>query len=132
MNILRLKINWPKNMDRKTGDLISRILKYNPDERISLENMLRHPFFTQLFPNAISCLKRHDNNILNIKFTWNPIFTNIITNSYNINKNYYGTVRIQPQLYNPYQTQTFKGFSLDILLYNLVIKKKKYNLFLIL
>ena len=52
MNISRLNINWPKNMDKKARDLISKILKYYPYERISLENMLMHPFFTQFFPNS--------------------------------------------------------------------------------
>ena len=135
MNILRLKINWPKNMDRKAGDLISRILKYNPDERISLENMLRHPFFTQFFPNAISCLKRHDNNIKYKIFiiskdhpsTWNPIFTNTITNSYNINNNYYGAIKVQPQLYNPYSTQTYNQNNYNNLLQKYDSLKKEYN-----
>jgi serine/threonine protein kinase len=140
MNILRLKINWPKNMDRKAGDLISRILKYNPDERISLENMLRHPFFTQFFPNAISCLKRHDNNIKYKIFiiskdhpsTWNPIFTNTITNNFNINNNYYyGAIKVQPQLYNPYSTQTYTQNNTQNNYNNLLQKydslKKEYN-----
>ena len=49
-------------MDRDAVDLISKILKYNPDERLSLEQILLHPFFTKFYPNAISCLKETDNN----------------------------------------------------------------------
>jgi len=37
-------------------------LKYNPEERITLRNMLNHPFITQYFPNATSCLIRPDIN----------------------------------------------------------------------
>ena len=38
-NINRLKLNWPKNIDRTAADLITKILKYKPEERISLRNM---------------------------------------------------------------------------------------------
>ena len=94
-NISRLKIVWPKKMDRDAADLISKILKYNPEERISLEQMLLHPFFTKYYPNAISCLKKPDNNQYKVfivskdnPLTWNPIYTtNNYTNDYNIQIN---------------------------------------------
>ena len=81
-NISRLKIQWPRDMDRDAADLISRILKYNPEERISLSQMLLHPFFTKFFPNAISSLIKPDNSVQYKIFivskdnplTWNPIF----------------------------------------------------------
>ena len=81
-NISRLKIQWPRDMDRDAADLISRILKYNPEERISLSQMLLHPFFTKFFPNAISSLIKPDNSVQYKVFivskdnplTWNPIF----------------------------------------------------------
>ena len=129
MNILRLKINWPKNMDRKAADLISRILRYNPEERISLENMLMHPFFTQFFPNAISCLKRPDESIKYKLFiiskdhplTWNPIYKgSIITNI---------TMPVKPQLYNPYSTQTYTQNNYNNLLQKYDNLKKEYNQF---
>lgn len=44
-NILRNKICWPKDMDLSAKDLISKILKTDPTERISLADMLKHPFF---------------------------------------------------------------------------------------
>ena len=81
-NISRLKINWPKQMDRNAADLISKILRYNPEERISLRNMLMHPFFTKYFPNAVSCLKRPDNTQYKVfvvskdhPLTWNPVYS---------------------------------------------------------
>ena len=81
-NINRLKLNWPSNIDRTAADLISKILKYRPEERISLRNMLRHPFFTQFFPNPESCLIRPDNTQYKVfivskdnPLTWNPVFT---------------------------------------------------------
>ena len=122
MNIVRLKINWPKNMDRKAGDLISRILRYNPEERISLESMLMHPFFTQFFPNAISCLKRPDNTRYKVfiiskdhPLTWNPVYTN--------NR----PMPVQPQLYNPYSTQTYNQNNYNNLLQKYDSLKKEYN-----
>ena len=126
MNILRLRINWPKNMDRKAADLISRILRYNPEERISLENMLMHPFFTQFFPNATSCLKRPDDSIKYKLFiiskdhplTWNPIYK---TKSI--------PMQIKPQLYNPYSTQTYTQNNYNNLLQKYDNLKKEYNQF---
>jgi len=45
-NILRNKIVWPKDMDISAKNLIGKILKTEPSERISLLDMLKHPFFT--------------------------------------------------------------------------------------
>ena len=44
-NILHLRIAWPKEMNPDAKDLISKILKLDPSQRISLEDMLEHPFF---------------------------------------------------------------------------------------
>ena len=80
-NISRLKINWPKNMDPDARDLISQILRYIPEERISLRGMLMHPFFTKYFPDAVNSLKRPDNTKYKVyviskdhPLTWNPIY----------------------------------------------------------
>ena len=123
MNISRLNINWPKNMDKKARDLISKILKYYPYERISLENMLMHPFFTQFFPNAISCLKRPDDTKYKVfiiskdhPLTWNPVF-----NASN------RVMRVQPQLNNPYSTQTYKQNNYNNLLQKYDSLKKEYQ-----
>ena len=59
-NIARMNIRWPKNIDPDAMDLIKKTLRYNPDERISLRNMLMHPFFTKYFPNAVNCLIKPD------------------------------------------------------------------------
>ena len=123
MNISRLNINWPKNMDKKAKDLISKILKYYPYERISLENMLVHPFFTQFFPNAISCLKRPDDTKYKVfiiskdhPLTWNPVF-----NAGN------RILRVQPQFNNPYSTQTYNQTNYNNLLQKYDSLKKEYQ-----
>ena len=59
-NISRMKINWQKHMDPDAVDLIKKILRYNPEERISLRNMLIHPFFTKYYPDAVNSLIQPD------------------------------------------------------------------------
>ena len=59
-NISNMKIRWPKNMDPDAVDLLKKTLRYNPDERISLRNMLMHPFFTKYFPDAVNSLIKPD------------------------------------------------------------------------
>ena len=56
-NISKLNINWPKTMDKDAKDLISKILKYMPEERPSLTDILMHPFFTKFYPDAVNCLQ---------------------------------------------------------------------------
>ena len=60
-NISKMKIKWQKNMDPDAVDLIKKTLRYNPDERISLRNMLMHPFFTKYYPDAVNSLIKPDN-----------------------------------------------------------------------
>ena len=123
-NISRLKINWPKQMDRNAADLISKILRYNPEERISLRNMLMHPFFTQFFPNAVSCLKRPDNTQYKVfvvskdhPLTWNPVYSG----------NDVG-LRLKPYLgTGGYSTQTLNQYNYNNLLQRYDNLKKEYN-----
>ena len=83
-NILHLKITWPKEMNKDAKDLISKILKLDPSERITLEEMLEHPFFTKYFPDAQKCLILPDPNIIYKTFivskddpkTWDPVKKN--------------------------------------------------------
>ena len=60
-NICNLKISWPEDIDVLAADLISQILKIDPDERMSLSDILNHSFFTQYFSNPTSCLIKPDN-----------------------------------------------------------------------
>ena len=122
-NINRLKINWAKNMNRTAADLISKIIRNNPEERISLRNMLNHPFFTQYFSNPTSCLKRPDNTQYKIfiiskdhPITWNPIFTG----------DNYG-LRLKPYLGNVFSTQSLNQYNYDNLLQRYDNLKNDYN-----
>ena len=51
-NILKSKINWPKDINEDAKDLIKKILKLDPKERLSLEEMMKHPFITKFTPDA--------------------------------------------------------------------------------
>ena len=55
-NILHLRIVWPKDINIDAKNLIKKILKLDPNSRISLEEMLQHPFFNKHFPNSVSNL----------------------------------------------------------------------------
>ena len=49
---MKLNISWPSDIDPEVKDLISKILKKNPNERLSIEKILSHSFFTKYFPKA--------------------------------------------------------------------------------
>ena len=55
-NIINVNIIWPSPprlpIDPDAKDLISKILKKRPNERISLENMIKHNFFIKYCPNV--------------------------------------------------------------------------------
>lgn len=46
-NIRKLKIHWPADMPPLAKNLISKILKLDPKERLSLEEILKHKWFQQ-------------------------------------------------------------------------------------
>ena len=83
-NILHLKITWPKEMNPDAKDLISKILKLDPSQRLALEDMLQHPFFLKYFPDAPNCLILPDPDITYKTFivskddpkTWDPVQKN--------------------------------------------------------
>ena len=63
MKIVKVDIAWPSPpkppIDPDAKDLISKILKLNPKERISLENMVKHKFFIKYCPNTKPILKKN-------------------------------------------------------------------------
>ena len=62
-NILKLKIAWPRDINTDAKNLIMKILKLDPNARISLTDMMSHPFITKYFPNAAQSLIKPDNTI---------------------------------------------------------------------
>mgnify|MGYP002624689449 CR=1 FL=1 len=90
-NISRLNISWPSDIEPDIKDLISKILKKNPNERLSIEKILSHNFFTKYFPNAVKELIKPDNQIHKVFIvssddpdTWTPTKTKM--NSINLSK----------------------------------------------
>jgi len=55
-NIRNMNIAWPSDINNEAKDLISKILKYNPEERLTIEEILNHIFIKKYYPNAINNL----------------------------------------------------------------------------
>ena len=55
-DILKLKITWPKDINTDAKDLIMKILKLDPKQRLPLEEMFKHPFITKFMPDATKYL----------------------------------------------------------------------------
>ena len=116
-NISQMKIRWPKNMDPDAVDLLKKTLRYNPEERISLRNMLMHPFFTKYYPDAVNSLIKPDGQKQkiyviskdnpNINYLSSDIIynNNIIYNS-NSNNNFISNSIINEIPYTPPQSIT--------------------------
>jgi serine/threonine protein kinase len=49
-NILKFKIKWPKGFSGIARDLVTKLLKINPAERIPLDEVINHPWFKSLAP----------------------------------------------------------------------------------
>ena len=58
LNILHMKITYPHNLNADAKDLLQKILKQEPQQRISLPDMLKHPFFTKYYPDAVNELTK--------------------------------------------------------------------------
>ena len=78
-NISRLYISWPNAMDQDAKDLTSKILKIKGKDRLCIEQILSHKFFTKYFPNAVNELIKPEvqNNKIFIISTDNPKTWNI-------------------------------------------------------
>ena len=78
-NIMKLNISWPSDIDPDVKDLISKILKKNPNDRLPIEKILSHSFFTKYFPNAVKELIKPEDRPLKVFVvstddpnTWSP------------------------------------------------------------
>ena len=79
-NILKLKISWPKDINTDAKNLIMKILKLDPKQRLPLEDMLKHPFITKFTPDATKYLIKPEEGVQYKPFiiskddpkTWKP------------------------------------------------------------
>ena len=67
-NILSLNISWPKDISLDAKNLIMKILKLDPELRISFEDMLQHPFFTKHLKNPLQYLIKPDKDLQHIPY----------------------------------------------------------------
>ena len=121
-SIFSLKIKWPLGIDSDAKDLILKILKHNPNDRLNIEKILNHNFFKKYFPNAINELIKPNN----IKYkifvvskddpkTWNQPKNN---QNLNIEKNNNTTIK---------KTKTLVNYKLNYNLSPLKKTKKEIN-----
>ena len=90
-NILNLNITWPKDIHSDAKDLISKILKIEPESRLSLVDIIQHSFFTKYIKDPLQFLIKPELNIEPNTFiiskdnpkTWNYNLNNIIHNKEN-------------------------------------------------
>ena len=79
-NVLKLKIKWPKDINTDAKNLIMKILKLDPKQRLPLEDMLKHPFITKFIPDATKYLIKPEEGVQYKPFiiskddpkTWKP------------------------------------------------------------
>ena len=79
-NILKLKITWPKDINTDAKNLIMKILKLDPKQRLPLEDMLKHPLITKFIPDATKYLIKPEEGVQYKPFivckddpkTWKP------------------------------------------------------------
>jgi aurora kinase len=62
-NILNLKISWPKDINLDAKNLIIKILKIEPEQRISLTDMIQHDFFTKHLKEPLQFLVKPEENV---------------------------------------------------------------------
>ena len=53
-NIRLMNISWPSDINYEAKDLISKILKYNPNDRLTITEILNHSFIKKYYPNAVN------------------------------------------------------------------------------
>ena len=79
-NILKLKISWPKDINADAKKLIMKILRLKPNQRLSLEDMMKQPFITKYVPDATKYLIKPEEGVQYKPFvickddpkTWKP------------------------------------------------------------
>lgn len=79
---IRSKVNWAlkfPNVSVECLDLMDRMLRFNPKDRMKAEECLKHPFFASLYDSSDikTCSQEFDWSFLNIPFTREALETAI-------------------------------------------------------
>ena len=67
-NILNLNISWPKDINSEAKDLISKILKIEPNLRLELVDIIQHPFFAKYIKDPLQFLIKPEKDIKHTPF----------------------------------------------------------------
>ena len=138
-NILKLRIQWPKEINVDAKNLISKILKLDPNARISLSDMLKHPFITKYIPNASECLIKPDESLKYKPFVvskddpnnWDPVIheTNEIVNDNNKTNQEKVTTDNNKQKKKEFYLENFKSLKekYDLLEKEFILLKNQEN-----
>lgn len=117
-NILKTRVLWPKDIDPNAKDLIKKILKPDPKDRISLVDILKHPFITKYTENPTQFLfkpsdvKETDRPFMLSKDVPSTFANNNEDKSKKKKENIAGQVQQSQQIQQPdtYDANAFKNF----------------------
>ena len=119
--IVKCKVNYPKYISNNAQNLLKRILVANPDKRITINEIKKHPFYLEgkeVFYNRYPDYIEKIENPLN-----NPIYNkNNNDNSPNYNNNFNNVKRTSSEKYDNYKYNYNKKDKSSS-----AFKSKKYN-----
>ena len=88
--IVKCKVIYPKYISNNAQNLLRRILVPNPDKRITINEIKKHPFylegkdiFYKRYPDLVDKLENENNAQLNKNYSFNKTYTNNNINSQN-------------------------------------------------
>ena len=126
-NIKEGKINWPKEInDKDAKDLIGKILKINPNERLSLEEIEKHPWLISTY-NKMKEDKQTNDTFENKELTQTQIYKNNIMNN-GISKLFNSDKKSLSKLYSYNELENDGSFSTKEILNIYKIENKQLRL----
>ena len=126
-NIKEGKINWPQEInDKDAKDLIGKILKINPNERLSLEEIEKHPWLISTY-NKMKEDKQTNDTFENKELTQTQIYKNNIMNN-GISKLFNSDKKSLSKLYSYNELENDGSFSTKEILNIYKIENKQLRL----
>ena len=108
-SIISFNMQYPSDINPDAKDLISKLLKRNPNERMDEERILNHNFIKKYYPNAVNELIKPDK----------------------ISHKIFVVSKDDPKTWNIQKTKQFSNinnnYSHDIKISNIIIKVRKNN-----
>ena len=134
-NIRNMNIDWPSDINYEVKDLISKILKYNPKDRLTAEGILNHIFIKKYFPKAVNKLIIPNNNLKNKIFVisvddpknWEPFLNEEEPEKEQNVYQYYNTEKKIIKKYNNNTNKIFFSNIISLTLHNFEKKNPVIN-----